>query len=504
MHFKNLLNALANKSLIDNDFETLQTFCDALYFGVYIRETENFNFIFVNEKLANILGYEKKDLLGTNMLMPNVKSVRYDDNSMLKLKQKTNKLQKVKLKSKNGDLITLLHSFNLIQDNQEKYYSVGVLIAANSFEEKKTISFFSSHYEFEDFFSLIKVPTAFVNNKIKQIIYANFAMKDYLQVRNEEKYIEEINSLCFKNDFFRNNYEIFAKEKLDFFEFYADLLDFEYNSNPTVCILNQLPDLDFDLLFLHPVVSANVDFLKMVKSKRTQDIGENLIKSIFFKLVSHEFRTPLTKILLATDLLMNYDERMYREEKVAKFNEIKDTIYDMTKLMEAVMTISRMEQDLFKPEWNSIDLRVFFEMILDGFLVRNNKGLFYNFNYNSLQRFVSIEMTLMTLICNNLIDNATKFSNPNTTIDVNVTIDNDTTLFIEIKDTGIGIPKNEIEMTFKSFFKASNNRDVEGYGLGLFIVKKAVELLKGDVIINSEPNEGTSVAVSIPLPPQSM
>ena len=143
-------------------------------------------------------------------------------------------------------------------------------------------------------------------------------------------------------------------------------------------------------------------------------------------------------------------------------------------------------------------------MILDGFLVRNNKGLFYNFNYNSLQRFVSIEMTLMTLICNNLIDNATKFSNPNTTIDVNVTIDNDTTLFIEIKDTGIGIPKNEIEMTFKSFFKASNNRDVEGYGLGLFIVKKAVELLKGDVIINSEPNEGTSVAVSIPLPPQSM
>ena len=51
---------------------------------------------------------------------------------------------------------------------------------------------------------------------------------------------------------------------------------------------------------------------------------------------------------------MNYDERMYREEKVAKFNEIKDTIYDMTKLMEAVMTISRMEQDLFKPEWNSL------------------------------------------------------------------------------------------------------------------------------------------------------
>ncbi len=129
--------------------------------------------------------------------------------------------------------------------------------------------------------------------------------------------------------------------------------------------------------------------------------------------------------------------------------------------------------------------------------------MFYNFNFDALHRFVSIEMTLMTLICNNLIDNATKFSNPNTTIDVNVTVDNDTTLFFEIKDTGIGIPKNEIEMAFNSFFKASNNRDVEGYGLGLFIVKKSVELLKGDIIITSEPNVGTSVRVTIPRPPQS-
>ncbi len=372
MHFDKLLSELANNSINENSFEILQTFCDALTFGVYIRDFSSFNFIFVNEKLASILGYKKDELLGTNLFMQNLDAVSYNDNLLLKLKDRSDKLQKVKIKTKNGDLLTLLHSFKIIQDINENHYSIGVLIVANSIEDRKSISFFSKNFDFEDIFSLIKVPTAFINKKIKQIIYANSAMKDYLQVRNEEKYIEEINSLCFKNDFFRNNYEIFSSENLDFFEYYADLIDFEYNSNPTVCILNQLPDLDYDLLFLHPVVSGNVDVQNMVTSKRTQEIGENLIKSNFLTLVSHEFRTPLTKILLATDLLMNYDERMNREEKVARLNDIKDTIYGMTKLMEAVMTISRMEQDLFKPEYEFIDLRVFFEMILDGFLVRNN------------------------------------------------------------------------------------------------------------------------------------
>lgn len=111
-------------------------------------------------------------------------------------------------------------------------------------------------------------------------------------------------------------------------------------------------------------------------------------------------------------------------------------------------------------------------------------------------------MTLMTLISNNLIDNATKFAYPNSSFDILVKMDNDSTLILEIKDRGIGIPKNEIEMVYNSFFKASNNKDLEGYGLGLYIVKKSVELLKGYINITSEPNVGTTVHVTIPRPPQ--
>ncbi len=503
MQFEKILSELVNNSINSSDYDMLQKFVDKLTFGIYIRDFESFNFILVNEKLASILGYKKNELVGTNLFMQNTTSISYNDNLIIKLKQSTDKLQKVKIKNRNGELITLLHSFNIIQDINQKYYSVGVLIAANSIEDKKTISAFTKNFDFEEIFEQIQVPTAFVNNKLKQIIYANSAFKKYLKVTKNDNFLDLLNSVCFKNDYFRNNYDIFSTENLDYFEFYINILDYENNSNPSLCILNQLSDMEFDLLFMHPVVSENVNIQNLITTQRTEEISEKLIKSNFLTLVSHEFRTPLTKILLSADLLMNYDDKMNPDEKVARLNDIKDTIYGMTKLMEAVMTISRMEQDLFKAEFEFIDLRVFFEMILDGFMVRNNKGIYYNFHFESVYRFVSIEMTLMTLICNNLIDNATKFSHPNSVIEIFVDIDNDHNLVLEVKDNGIGIPKNEIEMIFDSFFKASNNRNYEGYGLGLFIVKKSVELLKGSIFVDSEPDVGTAVRVVIPQHRQS-
>lgn len=372
MEIEIIVSKLANKSIEDNNFELLQNFCDVLTFGVYIRDLDNLNFIFVNEKLARILGYQKDELIGTNLFWQNTSSVSFNDNLLFKLKNSTAKIQKVKTKSKNGELLTLLHSFNILEDNNGKHYSIGMLIAANSIEENRTLSYFTHNFDLEDFFAFIKLPSAFINKKVKQIIFVNDDFCNYLQVTNEENKLEKVNSLCFKNDFFRNNYEIFYSENLTFYEFYADILDDKNNAKPTLCILNQIPDLDFDLLIMHPIVSDKFDVQNLTTSPKTIENGENLIKSNFLTLVSHEFRTPLTKILLATDLLMNYDDKMNREEKIARLNDIKDTIYGMTKLMEAVMTISRMEQNLFKAEYEFIDLRVFFEMILDGFLVRNN------------------------------------------------------------------------------------------------------------------------------------
>ena len=500
MYFEEILNQLASKTISNYDLKLLQEFADALPFGIYIRELNSLKFVFVNQKLSDILSYSKEEFLSSNLFIQQSSQVSYNEKITEKLINQVGKLQKVKMKDKNGQIVNLIHSFYIFYDNNKNPYSLGVLIDAKSESDTTLLSIFSKTFELQEFFEYINIPTALMNRKLKQIINANISLRNYFKINNDD--LTAINSIFFKNESFLENYNFFLNRNFDFFEFQCNLVDIENNSIPSVCILNRCPESNCDLLFVHPLLSENTDTMTSLVTRKSDETNENLIKSNFITLVSHEFRTPLTKILLATDLLMNYDEKMNREDKIKQFNEIKDTIYGMTKLMEAVLTVSKMEQNLYNPEYEIIDIRVFFEMILDGFLVRNNKGLVYNFNFKAITRFIPIEMTLMTLICNNLIDNATKFSKPNTTIDISVYADLDNNINIEIKDNGIGIPENEVDMIFNSFYKASNNRNYEGYGLGMFIVKKSIDLLQGQITIDSQIDVGTTVRVFIPTPHQ--
>lgn len=503
MHFTKILEQIASHSISNNDFWLLQEFADALPFGVYIRELVNFNFIFVNRKLTDILGFSKEELIGHNFFMMPSNQIIYNDKLVEKLSPQIGKLQKVKIKDKNGNVVNMIHSFELLEDDNKNLYRLGVLISAVDSLEKTFFSLFTKNFELEEFLEFIKVPIALIDRKLNQIIFANSSLADFVKIKNKSDVIDTVNSIFCKNEFFYFHYKLFISENLDFFEFITNIVDTENNSIQSLCILNKLPDFNHDLLCIHPILSSSNNIVTSLVDKSENYVNDNLLKSNFITLVSHEFRTPLTKILLATDLLMNYEEKMSREEKLNHFVEIKDTIYGMTKLMEAVMTVSKMEQNLYKLEYEMIDLRLFFEMILDGFIVRNNKGLVYNFNFSAVSRFVPIEMTLMTLICNNLIDNATKFSKPNTIIDISISTNLENNINIEIKDNGIGIPENEIEMVFKSFYKSSNNKNYEGYGLGLFIVKKSLDLLNGRISIKSELDKGTIVQVTIPAPHQT-
>jgi len=502
MHFTKILGLIASKSISDNNFELLQEFADMLPFGIYIRELSNFDFIFVNQHLTQILGYPKEELIGKNVFIQQSTAIIYNDQLIERLSNQVGKLQKVKIKDKKGDLIDSIHSFQLLKDIDGNLYSLGVLIAASESSDKTIFSLFTKNFELQEFIELIKVPIALIDRKLNRILFANSSLYNFIKIKDKSETINTINSIFFKNEYFFNNYKLYSNENLEFFEFITNIDCLDKNTIQSVCMLNRFPESSYDLLFVHPVLSSNSEVVTSLISKMENEINANLLKSNFITLVSHEFRTPLTKILLATDLLMNYEEKMRKEDRIKQLNEIKETIYGMTKLMEAVMTVSRMEQNLYKLEYEIIDLRVFCEMILDGFIVRNNKGLVYNYNFNAISRFVPIEMTLMTLICNNLIDNATKFSKPNSLIDINVEVDLDGNISFEIKDNGIGIPENEIEMIFNSFYKASNNKNYEGYGLGLFIVKKSLELLNGQITVTSKLNEGTTVRVTIPVPLQ--
>ena len=100
-------------------------------------------------------------------------------------------------------------------------------------------------------------------------------------------------------------------------------------------------------------------------------------------------------------------------------------------------------------------------------------------------------------ICINLLTNAIKFSPPNGKIIINC-INTPQMLKIEIKDFGIGIPEEDKEHLFTTFFRSKNAVNIQGTGLGLHIVKRHLDLLKGEIKIESKLNEGTNVIFTIP------
>ena len=101
-------------------------------------------------------------------------------------------------------------------------------------------------------------------------------------------------------------------------------------------------------------------------------------------------------------------------------------------------------------------------------------------------------------ILNNLLSNAIKYSPVQSEVNLSVYIENDRAIF-QVKDSGIGIPLDYRQHLFKSFHRANNVGNIPGTGLGLAIVKKYVDLLNGEIELESEVNVGTTIIIKLPL-----
>jgi len=98
----------------------------------------------------------------------------------------------------------------------------------------------------------------------------------------------------------------------------------------------------------------------------------------------------------------------------------------------------------------------------------------------------------------NMISNAIKYSNDNTSIDITLNKQS-STLSIDVKDHGVGIPLEDQPHIFERFYRANNSGNMPGTGLGLSIVKKYVEILNGDISFSSIPNKGTTFHINLPI-----
>ncbi|MCL6433168.1 MAG: sensor histidine kinase [Leptolyngbyaceae cyanobacterium HOT.MB2.61] len=222
------------------------------------------------------------------------------------------------------------------------------------------------------------------------------------------------------------------------------------------------------------------------------------LKSRFVSIASHEFRTPLTAIRTATEILEQYGDVASEEKKREYFRRIRTAIQNINQLMEDVLTIGKAEAG--KLEFNPIRLNLeeFCQEILDEIKLGVGSNHTITFTCEGNCQHACLDAKLLRSILTNLLSNAIKYS-PQGSIVRFALFCSQKNVYFEIQDQGIGIPPDDQPKLFELFHRARNADTVRGTGLGLAIVKQCVELHQGQITFTSQENIGTTFRVEFPL-----
>ena len=224
------------------------------------------------------------------------------------------------------------------------------------------------------------------------------------------------------------------------------------------------------------------------------------LKSGFISMASHEFRNPLSSILLCVQNLQEGNS-LSDSERNFYLKSIQDAALNMNSLLEDVLILSMAESGKQELKLEKLNLNNLCQQI-----IRELTSIYANsligFEYLLNTDVIYLDKKALRYILNNLLSNALKYSPNNTTVDLKIystKIDNSDKIVIEVSDRGIGIPEESQKHLFESFYRANNVGKIPGTGLGLSIVSKAVELYRGSISVESKLNQGTKITVKLPL-----
>ena len=221
------------------------------------------------------------------------------------------------------------------------------------------------------------------------------------------------------------------------------------------------------------------------------------LKSGFISMASHEFRNPLSSILLCVqNLRENFNITISNREFYLQ--SIQDAAVTMNSLLEDILILSKTESEKQILKLEPIELEIFCSHIIQK-LTSIYADKTVNFDYQITERTLNLDRTTLSNILNNLLSNALKYSPSGSTIDLIVSKRERSLLKIQVCDRGIGIPPESQKHLFESFYRAGNVSSFPGTGLGLSIVKKSVVLYQGSISVDSQIERGTNIIVSLPI-----
>jgi PAS domain S-box-containing protein len=306
----------------------------------------------------------------------------------------------------------------------------------------------------------------------------------------------------------------FYKKKNELFviAFLVDITERKKIENNVLMQQMELEKMTSDMRKLNAHLEAKVEertiILKEALQKLEQsqeELNEALnkekllseIKSRFVSMASHEFRTPLSTVLSSASLLARYTAAEEQDKRNRHIGKIKSSVKHLNDILEDFLSLGKLDEGKVTTSCAEFDLKELITETTEEMkgLLKKSQEIHLDFIGNTN---VYSDKKLVKNILINLISNASKFSNEGMIIEVKGEARSEEAI-VSVADHGIGIPKEDQDHLFSSFFRAANAANIQGTGLGLHIVKRYVDLLGGSVHLQSELNEGTTVIFEIPI-----
>lgn len=256
------------------------------------------------------------------------------------------------------------------------------------------------------------------------------------------------------------------------------------------------------LLSLFQFVNASqqkqglLTLVDITKQKKAEDA-----KSEFVSLASHQLRTPIAGMKWSAELLEMDSPNTLTERQHKYMDRLLESISRMSVLVDDFLRVSRFELGNFQADYQTVNLPQLIADVMGELAEKvQGKGLQLHTDYDSEIINIVSDPNLLRMIVTNLCSNAVKYTPAGGKVQVRYKQENGL-LKLEVADSGMGIPAEDQEHIFSKLFRATNAvRDVpDGTGLGLYIVREAVSVLRGRISFTSTPGSGTVFTVQIPL-----
>lgn len=216
----------------------------------------------------------------------------------------------------------------------------------------------------------------------------------------------------------------------------------------------------------------------------------------FLSMVSHEVRSPLASIKAATQLLQLHAQN---DGSIAILQRILRGTHRLTQFFDNYLNFDRLDTQQWALCETRVDLPALLQTLCDHYIQSATHQISVSITSSvNEQRWLYADAQLLSVLVNNLLENAVKYSPAGSTINLSAYIGEDNGLQISVSDQGVGIAADELGLVFNKFFRSTQVGRVVGAGLGLYLVRQIAGLHGGSIKLQSRLGQGTTVILTLP------